>query len=98
MGPGGRGPFCLVALTVTGEGLVPDCRGCYENFGLYGGEYYYRRCDGEFFIWNDEWYWYLGPTLGDWGVNHWQGVQFAPVTGDYQPQTGAEGIATVSSS
>ena len=84
-----------MAYTVSGVGLVPDCVGCYELFGIYDGKYYYRRCDGAYFIWQDAMHMYLSPILGDdVGLHWWYQWGMSP-PGVYTPQAGAAGTATV---
>lgn len=79
---------------VTGS-LTPDVTGIYYKAGLYQGNVYYRDSSSSWFIW---WYgyWYINQNVGsEEGVTRW--LRDDPnITGEYSPQFGASGTATVS--
>jgi len=85
-----------VALIATGEGLVPDCAGCYEAAGLYNGSTYYRRCDQAYFIWMAVMGYELSSELGVETAAYWIREPAGGPLGSYFPYGTAEGTATIS--
>ena len=79
---------------MSGEGLVPDCSGCYAEQGVYGGKAAYTRCDGAYWIFWDTMAYTIAPTLGGALPPTWTG-QTAVLIGDYDPGPETEGTATV---
>lgn len=80
---------------VTGT-LTPDATCNYEYFGEYEGKQYFRREDGNYFLW---WKpldssWNISELLGDEGVESWKLIDPCPA-GVYTPQGTATGDATV---
>jgi len=79
---------------VTGV-LTPDATGKFLQTGLQGGQPYYRREDGAFFIWWDgALFWYITPMLAVVGANGWNKAGGA-AAGDYNPYGANVGVATV---
>lgn len=82
---------------VTGT-ITPDATGNYWTAGIHEGKPYYKRLDEEWFLWYDGTInWFISKTVGEFGTSWWY-KEFYPETpvGDYEPNGGATGIATVS--
>jgi len=81
---------------VAGE-LTPDATGNYFVAGVYGGQPYYHRGDGAYFIW---WYslehgWIISSALGSTPSEYWRRL-YVSVLGFYYPLEGATGNALIS--
>jgi len=74
---------------------VPDCSGCYTESGVYGGQTAYERCDGIYWVWRDAFAWVVSLNKGEGWTPNWESPEQPGVEGDYTPQVGAEGTATV---
>jgi len=99
-----RGVFIAVRLgnvatyVVTGT-LYPDATGKYFYAGTYRGKPYYRREDGEYFIW---WYsilsyWILS-AAADGVLSAFYWYRNAPIVGEYEKKGTATGTPTVAAS
>lgn len=85
----------ITPVNVSGE-LSPDATCTYFYAGEYNDSPYYRRADGEWFIWYnpEELEWMISTQVGVAGDYCW--IRHDPViTGQYSPSPAAEGVATV---
>jgi len=79
------------------EPIDPDCRCNYFYAGEHSGKPYYRRIDGQYFIWSFEGTesWYISQIIQDplpeiyWG-------RFPGILGEYLPSAHAHGNVIVS--
>jgi len=80
---------------VSGEGLVPDCSGCYAEAGSYEGQTAYNRCDGAYWIWYNGMGYIISNAKGQETTNFWEHIPGPLPAGDYAPLGGAEGTPNV---
>ena len=79
---------------VSGE-LRPDATCVYLRGGTHNGQPYYKRSDGAYFIWTDEYeFWLITEELGVISAPLWQSFE-KELYGDYENVWGCLGIATV---
>lgn len=62
---------------------------------MHEGNPAYSRCDGAFWLWRDMTHNFISAILGDDVNPHWDHFAVNGPPGNYNPQNGAEGIATV---
>lgn len=86
-------PFIFDAI-VTGD-PVPNCTGKYELAGTLYEKDYYRRKDGDYYIWwNSIDRWIIGLTLEQVSPGHW--FRISPnIVGEYAKSGSFTGTATV---
>ncbi len=79
---------------VTGE-LTPDVTGTYNDAGEFNGKRYYQLAGNGWYIhWDGDINWLINDNLGGPGANFWRRSQ-PTIPGQFFPQDGAVGIATV---